>query len=174
MRRTGLITLCLAGSLLLGCSKSGVKPTPDQTPTSPKTAPDNYAQTHTDGASLFALWKPVTGYTSIYNQYGVLLGIDKMGVEALSQMQFTDATHCKITAYTGIATNNSYDLSTKDNTQYINFISDEGLYSYGIDTLLSNKLAISQITKYQSGNPYILNGKNYTVYETVLHFNFSQ
>jgi hypothetical protein len=176
MKREGLITLCLMGALFLGCSKSNVKPgpTPEQTPTSPKTAPDNYAKTYTDGTSLFALWKPVSGYTSIYNQYGLLLGVDKLPAAALSQMQFLDATHFKETHYAGDIYSGGYDLDVKDSTTFIRFISDEGFVPYSIDTLSSGILAISQITKYPSGNPYNFNGKNYTVYETVLHFNFNQ
>jgi hypothetical protein len=172
----GLIIYLSACVLLLGCSKTAVKPkTIDlQTATSPKTAPDNYAKTNTDGTSLFALWKPISGYTSIYNQYGVLIGVEKLGAVSLSQMQFLDATHVKETNYDGYILNVGYNLSAKDSTQYINFISDEGLFTYGIDTLSSGKLAISQITKYPSGNPYTFNGKNYTAYETVLHFNFDQ
>src|SRR6185312_13049345 len=117
MRMKGLIIYLSACVLLLGCGKTAVKPktTDLQTATSPKTAPDNYAKTNTDGTSLFALWKPISGYTSIYNQYGVLIGVEKLGAVSLSQMQFIDATNCKITGYTGIATNNSYNLSTKDN-----------------------------------------------------------
>lgn len=67
MKRKGLIFLCLMGVGFLGCSKSNVKPipTPEQTPTSPKTATDNYAKTYSDGTNLFALWKPISGYTSI-------------------------------------------------------------------------------------------------------------
>lgn len=176
MRRTGFITFCLAGALFLGCGKSKVKPDPttEQTPTSPKTAPDDYAKTYTDGASLIAIWKPISGYTSIYNQYGVLLGVDKLPASALSQTQFLDATHFKETHYAGDIYSGGYDLAIKDSTTFIRFISDEGFVPYSIDTLSSGKLAISQIAKYPSGNPYTFNGKNYTVYETVLHFNFNQ
>lgn len=175
MRTNGLTVLCLAGALFLGCSKSNVKPapTPDPTPTRPKTAPDNYAKTHTDGTSLFALWKPISGYNSIYNQYGVLLGVDKLPTEALSQMHFLDSTHFEETQNSGYVNDGAYDLAIKDSTTYIRFVSDEGLLPYGIDTLLSGKLAISQITKYQYGSTYILNGKSYTIYEAVLHFNFN-
>jgi len=174
MRR--LIVLCVVGLLLLGCSKSNVKPTPtpEPTPTSPKTAPDNYAKTYTDGTSLFALWKPISGYTSIYNQYGVLIGLDKLGAVSLSQMQFVDATHFKETHYAGDVYTGDYLLAVQDSTTFIKFISDEGFVPYSIDTLSSGKLAISQMTKYPSGNTYTFNGKNYTVYETVLHFNFNQ
>lgn len=176
MRRKGLTILYLMGVLFLGCSKSNVKATPaqEQTPTGPKTAPDNYAKTYTDGASLFALWKPISGYTSIYNQYGVLLGVDKLPVAALSQIQFLDATHFKETNYLGIITPGSYNLNATDTTRYINFLSDEGYNTYGIDTLVSKELAVSQIIKYTGGTLYSLNGTNYYVFEVVTHFNFNQ
>ena len=175
MRKKGLIALYLVGALFLGCSKSNVKPipAPEQTPTSPKTAPDNYAKTYTDGTSLFALWKPISGYTSIYNQYGVLLGVDKLPVAALNQIQFLDATHFKETSYSGIVTSGSYNLNATDTTRYINFLSDEGYNTYGIDTLISKELAVSQIIKYAGGTLYSLNGTNYSVYEVVTHFNFN-
>jgi hypothetical protein len=174
MTKKVLIALCSIGISFFGCSKSNVKPTVDPTPTGPKTAPDNYAKTYTDGASLLALWKPISGYISIYNQYGVLLGVDKIPAQSLSQVQFVDATHFKETSYSGILTTGNYNLDATDTIHYIKFISDEGFNNYGIDTLVSKALAISQIAKYPSGNPYAFNGKNYTVYETVLHFNFNQ
>jgi len=176
MKRTGLVIIGLAGMVLLGCSKSKTPepvPTP-QTPTSPKTAPDNYAKTYSDGTSLFALWKPISGYTSIYNQYGVLLGVDKIPAQSLSQIQFIDATHFKETSYSGILTTGNYSLDVSDTTHYIKFITDEGYNNYGIDTLVSKGLAISQIIKYQAGTLYNFNGASYTVYELVLHFNFNQ
>ncbi len=175
MKKVGLTGIYLV-MLILGCGKSSVKPnsTPGQTPTSPKTAPDNYAKTYTDGTSLFALWKPISGYTSIYNQYGVLLGIDKMGMQSLSQIQFLDATHFKETSPSGIISSGNYNLNASDTTRYLNFLTDEGYSTYAIDTLVSKELAVSQITKYTGGTLYSLNGTNYSVYEVVVHFNFNQ
>lgn len=89
-------------------------------------------------------------------------------------MQFLDATHFKETHYAGDIYSGGYDLDVNDSTTFIRFVSDEGFIPYGIDMLSFGRLPISQITKYPSGNPYTFNGKNYTTYENVLHFDFNR
>jgi hypothetical protein len=160
--------------LFLGCSKSKVKPgnTDPQTATSPKTAPDNYIKTYTDGTSLLALWKPLSGHNEYYNKYGVLLGVQKVDASSLSQIQFIDTANFQETPGLGPQINGSYYMNAKNDISYINFASDEGYNIYAIDTLSSNKLTITQINKYPEGIPFNLNGANYTAYEWVITANF--
>ena len=168
--------ICLfAGIIMYGCAKSGIKPVTPHSPAGTKTAPDNYSKTVTEpAASLFALWKPISGYTTFYDVNGVLLTTSKFDASALNRVQFFDATHVKETFASGDTLRGAYTLTTKDSTLFINFISDEGLNSYGIDTLTANRLAMSQILKFANGTTLSINGVSYTVYEYVTHFNFNQ
>lgn len=170
-----LIALCLLSSFIIcGCSKTqSVNPVTPPGAHGVKTAPDTYQKTFTDGsASLIATWKPISGYTSFYDKDGVLIGVSPVGAAALSQLQFLDATNFKEIHNGGDVYTTTYNTTTTDNTVYINYVSDEGLFTYGIDTLMSDRLAISQIQKYPGGVVFNINGSNRSAYEYVLHFNY--
>ena len=175
MIKARILALYLLSSIVIyGCSKTqNVNPvTP---PHGEKTAPDNYAKTVTDGStSLIATWKPISGYTTFYDKDGVLIGVSPLGAAALSQLQFLDATNFKEIHSGGDVYATTYTTTTTDNTTYIKFVSDEGFTTYGVDTLMSNRLAISQIAKYPGGVVFNINGSNYTAYEYVLHFNYNK
>jgi hypothetical protein len=172
-----LIALCLlSGIAIYGCSKTKNN---DVSPTHPftgaKTAPDNYQKTVSDeSTTLIATWKPISGYTSFYDANGVLIGVSAIGASGLSKLQFIDTTKYKETNAEGDSLKGSYIVSKKDTIMYLNFVGDDGYFTYGIDTLIANRLAISQITKSPGGVVFNMNGTTTTAYEYVLHFNFSK
>lgn len=148
----------LIGILVNGCAKSQKNDTAPHF-TGVKTAPDNYPKTVTDGSpSLFALWKPVSGYTSFYDINGVLISVSRLAAPSLSQLQFLDSTNFKEVYYAGDTTKANYHLTTKDTTMYLNFVGDEELNTYGIDTLQTNRLAISNVAKFPRGNLFNIDG----------------
>ena len=136
-----------------------------------KTAPDGYNKTVTDGTSLFGSWTNTYSAFSFYDINGVLLGAASPG---LIHLQVIDSANLKETNSNGLITSDKILLNNNNGIMYLNFISDEGLNTFAIDTLQSNKLTIFQIIKYPTGNTGTINGQNVTVYEVTTKFKYTK